>query len=90
MKIFYFILESLLEELTNINYFTSKLVITKSILIKLILPKINFTKTEQNILKSRFGINPTVRQCKGRAGYVVSIVCSKQIDARHANKRTQK
>ena len=40
--------ESLLDKLSNINYFTSKLILTKSIPIKSILPRINFTKVKLN------------------------------------------
>ena len=39
MKIFYFLSESLLEELPNINYFTSKSILTKSIPTKSILSR---------------------------------------------------
>ena len=42
---FYFMLESLLKELLNINHFTLKLILTKSI-----LSKINSTKTKTNTL----------------------------------------
>ena len=45
MKFFYFILESLLKELLNINHFT-----LKSILIKFIPSRINYTHTEPNTL----------------------------------------
>ena len=48
VKIYYFLSESFLEELPNINYFTLKLIITKSILIELILPRINSTNAELN------------------------------------------
>ena len=48
VKIYYFLLESLLEELPNINHFTSKSILTKSILVELILPKINSTNAEPN------------------------------------------
>ena len=40
--------ELLLEELPNINYFTSKSILTKSIPIKSILSRINSTKAEPN------------------------------------------
>ena len=50
MKIFYFMSESFLKELSNINYFTSKSILTKSILIKSVLSKINSTKVESNTL----------------------------------------
>ena len=46
VKNFYF----LLIELLNINYFISKLILTKSILIKLILSIINSTKTNHTII----------------------------------------
>ena len=48
-KIFYFMSESLLEKQSNINYFTLKLILTKSILTKLILSRINSTKAEPNM-----------------------------------------
>ena len=48
VKIFYFLSESLLEKLSNINYFTSKLILTKLISIKLILCRINSIKIEPN------------------------------------------
>ena len=47
-KIYYFLSESLLEELPNINHFTSKLILIKSILIELILSKINSINAEPN------------------------------------------
>ena len=62
VKIFYYMSKSLLEELSNINHFMSKLILTKSIPqkqnqthtksipIKLIIFKINFTKAELNTL----------------------------------------
>ena len=45
MKIFYFLSESLLNELSNINHFISKSILTKSI-----LSKIDFVKVEPNTL----------------------------------------
>ena len=45
---FYFLSKSFLEVLSNINYFTSKLILIKSISIKLILSKINFIKVDSN------------------------------------------
>ena len=51
MKIFYFLSESLLEKLPNINYFTSKSILTKSIPTKSILPRINSIKAEPNTLQ---------------------------------------
>ena len=43
--------KSFLEELPNINYFISKLILTKSIPTKLILSRINFiTKHTTNLL----------------------------------------
>ena len=50
IKFFYFLLKLLLEKLPNINYFTSKLTLIKSISIKSILSKINYTKIEPNTL----------------------------------------
>ena len=47
VKIFYLLSELLLEELPNINHFTSKSILTKLILTKLI--RINFTKAEPNM-----------------------------------------
>ena len=44
VKIFYFLSESLLEELLNIDYFISKSILTKSI-----LSRINSTKAELNM-----------------------------------------
>ena len=49
VKIYYFMLESLLKELPNINHFTSKLILIKSIPTKSILSGINFTKVKPNM-----------------------------------------
>ena len=46
VKIYYFLSESLLEELPNINHCISKSVLTKLILTELILPKINSTNAK--------------------------------------------
>ena len=43
VKIYYFLLELFLEELSNINHFT-----LKSIMTELIILRINFTMTEPN------------------------------------------
>ena len=48
VKIYYFISESFLEELSNVNHFTLKSIPTKSILTELILPKLNWTNVEPN------------------------------------------
>ena len=56
-KKFYFLLESLLEELSNINHFILKLILTKSIPTKSILSKINFTKIESNTLYILFAFS---------------------------------
>ena len=48
VKKFYFLSELLLEELSNINHFISKLILVKSIPTKSILSRINFTKVELN------------------------------------------
>ena len=48
---FYFLSESFLDEVSNINHFTSKLILIKSIPIKLIISRINFIKVEPNTLK---------------------------------------
>ena len=44
--------ESLLDGLPNINYFTLKSILTKSIPIKLILYRINFIKGVKYLLKN--------------------------------------
>ena len=49
VKKFYFLSESLLEELLNINHFTLKLILTKSILTKSILSIINYIKVKLNM-----------------------------------------
>ena len=50
VKNFYFLSESLLEKLPNINHFTPKLIITKLISIKSILFRINSIKVKPNPL----------------------------------------
>ena len=48
VKIYYFLSESFLKELSYINQFISTLILIESILTKLILPKINSINIEPN------------------------------------------
>ena len=59
VKNFYFLSESFLEELSNINHFTSKFILIKLILTKLILPKINYIKTEQTTHLNQHSLGTT-------------------------------
>ena len=49
VKIFYFMSESLLEKLSNIDYFISKSILIKPILTKSIIFRINSIKAESNM-----------------------------------------